>query len=131
MGANTFQLNKPAMTPNKQTVQAYMDAFNKTDHVAILSCLNDDVEWLIPGVFHTTGKSDFDKQIENDAFVGHPDIKVSRMSEEDDVVIAEGSVRAARKDGGVLHLLFCDVFEMRDTKISRLISYLMECKDET
>ena len=43
--------------------------------------------------------------------------------------IAEGSVRSVRKDGGVLHLLFCDVFEMRDTKIRRLTSYLMEIKD--
>ena len=35
-----------AMTPNKQTVQKYMDAFNRTDHAEILSCLTEDVEWL-------------------------------------------------------------------------------------
>jgi ketosteroid isomerase-like protein len=114
------------MTPNKHTVQKYMDAFARTDHAEVLSCLTDDVEWLIPGAFHVKGKSAFDKEIENDAFVGSPAIHVSRMIEERDVVVAEGSVRAARRDGGTLNAVFCDVFVMHDAKIRHLTSYLME-----
>jgi uncharacterized protein len=117
-----------AMSPNKQTVQKYMDAFGRTDHAEVLSCLTDDVEWVIPGAFHITGKDDFDKEIENDAFIGSPVISVTRMTEENDVVVAEGSVRSARKDGGILNAVFCDVFEMQDAKIRRLTSYLMEVK---
>jgi ketosteroid isomerase-like protein len=105
-----------------------MDAFTRTDHGEILSCLTDDVEWLIPGVFHTTGKDAFDREIENDAFEGSPSISVTRLTEEDDVVIAEGSVRNARKDGGVLNAVFCDVFVMQGAKIRHLTSYLMEVK---
>lgn len=30
------------MSPNKKTVQKYMDGFNKSDHEQILSCLADD-----------------------------------------------------------------------------------------
>ena len=116
------------MSPNKHTVQKYMDAFARTDHAEILSCLTDDVEWLIPGAFHVKGKSAFDKEIENDAFVGSPAIHVSRMIEQHDVVVAEGSVRAARKDGGMLNAVFCDVFVMHDAKIRHLTSYLMEVK---
>jgi len=119
------------VTPNKQTVQKYMDAFTRTDHAEILSCLTDDVEWLIPGAFHAKGKSAFDKEIENDAFVGHPDIRVTRMIEEHDIVVAEGNVRAARKAGGTLHVVFCDVFIMRDARIRHLTSYLMEVKSFT
>ena len=89
-----------SMSQNKLTVKTYMDAFTRSDHMAVLSCLADDVEWVIPGVFHTKGKGAFDKEIENDAFVGRPIIKVTRLTEENDVVIAEGSVRSARKDGG-------------------------------
>jgi ketosteroid isomerase-like protein len=114
------------MSNNKQTVQQYMDAYGKSDHEAVLSCLTDDVEWVVPGAFHLTGKAAYDKEIENDAFVGSPMIRVTRMTEEYDVVIAEGTVRSARKDGGMLSLVFCDVFEMRDAKIRRLTSYLME-----
>jgi ketosteroid isomerase-like protein len=116
------------MTENKKTVDRYMDAFRRTDHAEILSCLTEDVEWLIPGAFHARGKEAFDNEIENDAFIGHPEITVTRMTEEDEVVVAEGSVRTQRKDGAVLNLVFCDVFEMQGGKIRRLISYLMETK---
>ncbi|MEX2308133.1 MAG: nuclear transport factor 2 family protein [Pirellulales bacterium] len=118
-----------AMSRNKQTVQKYMDAFSKSDHAEVLSCLTEDVEWVIPGVFHTTGKDAFDQEIENDAFVGSPTITVTRMTEEQDVVVAEGSVRSPRTDGGVLNAVFCDVFEMQDAKIGRLTSYLMEIRE--
>jgi ketosteroid isomerase-like protein len=110
---------------NKKTVAAYMDAFRASDHARVLACLTEDVEWEIPGTFHLRGKEAFDKEIENEAFVGRPDITVTRTTERDDVVVAEGSVRTRRKDGGILVLAFCDVFEMRDGKIRRLISYLM------
>ena len=116
------------MTPNKQTVEKYMEAFGRTDHAAILACLTDDVEWLIPGVFHVAGKNAFDKQIEGEAFVGHPAIHVTRMVEEQDIVIAEGTVRCAMKSGGILNVVFCDVFVMRNARIAHLTSYLMELK---
>lgn len=114
------------MTPNKETVQRYMDGFRTGDHALVLSCLTDDVEWVIPGAFHLRGKEAFDGEIENDAFVGRPTIEVTRLVEEGDVVVAEGTVRSARRDGGTLNAVFCDVFVMRDEKIGRLTSYLME-----
>lgn len=118
------------MSPNKMTVEKYMDGFSKGDHAQILSCLTDDIEWLIPAAFNLAGKDAFDKEIENDAFVGRPTIKITRMTEENDVVIAEGTVRSARKDGGLLNAAFCDVFEMENTKVKRLISYLAEVKEQ-
>lgn len=116
------------MSRNKETVQKYMDAFTGSDHAEILDCLADDVEWVMPGAFHLTGKDAFDKEIENDAFVGRPTIAVTRMTEEDDVVVAEGSVTCARRDGGMLNAVFCDVFVMQDAKVRHLTSYLMEVK---
>jgi ketosteroid isomerase-like protein len=50
------------------------------------------------------------------------------MVEENDVVVAEGQVRAKRKDGGVLNAVFCDVFAMTDARIRRLTTYLAEVK---
>ena len=116
------------MTENKATVSRYIDGFRQGDHALVLSCLTDDVVWDIPGMFHVTGKAAFDKEIENDAFVGKPAITLSRMTEENDVVVAEGVVRAQRKEGGVLNAVFCDVFVMRGGKIQQVISYLLEVK---
>jgi ketosteroid isomerase-like protein len=116
------------MTENKKTVERYMDGFNKSDHKQILPCLTDDVVWEMPGAFHLLGKDAFDKEIENDAFVGSPSITIFRMIEENDVVIAEGSVRCEKKDGGFLNAVFCEVFSMQNAKIKRLTTYQVELK---
>ena len=113
------------MTLNRRTVETYMEGFRRTDHGMILDCLNEDVEWIIPGIFHIRGKEAFDREIENDQFIGKPIITIARMSEEKNVVVAEGTVRAQRRDGAYFELAICDVFDMRDGKISRLVSYLM------
>lgn len=114
------------MSENKATVEKYMDGFRKGDHDLVLSCLTDDVVWHMPGFFHLAGKEAFDKEIENDAFVGRPAIAITRVTEENDVVVAEGAVRSQRRDGGILNAVFCDVFIMRHGKIAQLTSYLME-----
>jgi len=118
------------MTENKKTVERYMDGFRKSDHDQILSCLTDDVEWEMPGAFHLVGKNAFDKEIENDAFVGSPTIQITRMTEENNVVVAEGSVRCARKGGGFLNAVFCDVFVMEASKIKRLTTYQAELNEQ-
>jgi uncharacterized protein len=115
-------------SPNKQTVERYMEAFGRSDHPAILACLTDDVAWIMPGAFHLVGKAAFDKEIENPAFTGRPHITTTRIIEEGDIVVAEGSVTANRADGGTLNAVFCDVFRMREGKIAHLTSYVMEVR---
>ena len=118
------------MSGNKDTVLRYIEGFNRSDHAQILSCLTDDVEWLMPGTFHLHGKHAFDNEIENDAFTGSPIVRITRMTEENDVVIAEGTVRAAWKGGGFLDAVFCDVFEMAEGRIRRLITYLISLTEQ-
>jgi ketosteroid isomerase-like protein len=119
------------MSVNKITVARYLDGFRMGDHEQILSCLTDDVILDLPGAFHLVGKQEFDKEIENPSFQGHPEIAVSRTTEENDVVVVEGAVRAQKADGELLNLAFVDVFEMRNGKICRLISYLMAIQTES
>lgn len=116
------------MSENKRLVQRYMEGFRNTDREMILSCVSDDVEWELPGMFHTRGRAAFNDHIVDPGFNGNPVIEVTRLTEENDVVIAEGSVLARRDDGTTLPLVFCDVFEIRDGRIARLTSYLMERK---
>ena len=116
------------MTGNKRTVEIYMDGFRKADRAQILSCVTEDVEWEIPGAFHIQGRREFDKHIVDDGFVASPEITVTRMTEAGDLVVAEGSVRTEKTDGTFLDLAFCDVFEMQNGKIRRLVSYLIPTK---
>jgi ketosteroid isomerase-like protein len=113
------------MSENKRRVETYLEGFRRSDHAMVLSCLTDDCEWEMPGAFHWHGKEEFDGEIENDAFLGKPEIKCLRMVEENDVVISEGAVNSKLKDGTPFFAVFCDVFEMRGGKIRKLTTYLM------
>ena len=113
---------------NKKTVELYMEGFRQSDHEKILSCLADDVIWEMPGYFLLKGKDEFDKEIENDAFEGRPEISLIRMIEENNIVIAEGAVRAKFKNGDWMDALFCDVFHFENGKIKQLTTYLMQVK---
>jgi hypothetical protein len=46
-------------TLNTQTVETYMEGFRETNRERILSCLTDDVEWVVAGAFHVRGKGEF------------------------------------------------------------------------
>jgi len=116
------------MSQNKETVDRYMEGFRRGDHEMILSCLTEDVVWDMPGVYHHVGKEAFDKEIQNDAFTGLPEITILRVVEEHDVVVAEGAVRAEKKAGGFLEAVFCDVFVMKGGLVDHLTSYLMEVR---
>ena len=111
---------------NVSTVEAYMDGFRRTDRALILSCLTDDVQWELPGIFSVRGKDAFATHIVDEGFAGKPQIAITRIFESGDIVVAEGTVVAGKTDGTQAHMVFCDLFEMRGGKISRLISYLME-----
>lgn len=113
------------MTENQRAVERYMEGFRRNDHEIILSCLTEDVEWVVPGAFHVQGKAAFDEEIEGEGFVAAPEIVVSRYLEDQEVVIAEGFVHTRTIDGAAVHLAMCDVFEMRGGKIRKLTSYLM------
>lgn len=113
------------MSRNSDVVDAYMAAYSRWDHEAILALLADDVTWNVPGAFELHGKLEFDAEIEGDGTaVGPPTILVTRTHEAGDVVVSEGYVRVLVTDGAAVELAFCDVFDLRDGLITKLTSYL-------
>lgn len=118
------------LSPNKAVVEEYLAAFRVHDHDRVLATLTDDVEWVVPGAFVRRGKKEFDAEIENPGFEGRPDIRHSRLTEEDGVVVCEGKVRTKPKGAPALWLAFVDVFELRGGRIAKLTSYLMPLPGE-
>jgi uncharacterized protein len=111
------------MSPRKDVVQAYIEGFRRGDHELILSCLAEDVVWVLHGYTTLTGKDAFDQEIANEAFVGQPKLSIERLVEEGDTVVALGSGQAEQRDGGVLSFVFSDAFTFTGSKISRLETY--------
>ncbi len=124
------------MSPNKKVVESYMDALSRLDRPALLSCLTEDVErveWAdgfpdsgVP----QRGISAVINNIDRPADVALQ-TKIIRMTEENNVVIAEGTVRIEKKEGDPVTLKFCNVFEFENSKVKRLNSFTTEVKNST
>jgi uncharacterized protein len=101
-------------SPNKATVERYLDGFRRTDHAQILGCLTDDITWTVVGAFHLRGKAAYDAAIEGPGFAGNPELEIVRMVEEGDTVMAELTGRVPQQDGSVQRLSMAEVFVLRD-----------------
>ena len=111
------------MSQRKEVVETYIEGFRRSDHEMIVSTLTDDVVWELFGYTTLIGKDAFDKEIENPAFVGSPELTIDRLIEEADTVVAIGKGKAARRDGDPLDFVFSDVFTFTGDKINRLETY--------
>jgi ketosteroid isomerase-like protein len=111
------------MSVRKDVVDKYIEGFRRSDHAQILSCVTEDVVWVLHGYKTLTGKDAFDQEIENAEFVGSPTLTIDRLIEEDDSVVAVGRGEATRSTGDRLTFVFCDVFTFTGDKISRLETY--------
>jgi ketosteroid isomerase-like protein len=117
-------LIKMIPSTQKGIVQTYIDGFQELDHPKILDCLTEDVIWEIHGHRKLQGKKAFDEEIENENFEGKPVIHLNRLTEENQVVIAEGTVVTKPKNQDPIEIRFCDIFEFENGKIKKLSSYL-------
>lgn len=119
------------MSARKALVDRYFEGFRRSDHVQILECLTDDVVWDLPGYKHLEGKSAFDREIENEAFVGSPRLDVARMVEEGDTVVAIGTGSGTRISGDKFEFAFCTVLTFAVDHIRRVESYIAPLTAET
>jgi uncharacterized protein len=109
------------MSPNKSLVESYF-ASKGTDYARLLSDDVELIEWAdgVPasGV-RTHGKSAF---VENRGGREYQ-TEVSRMTEEDNVVVVEGTARGTKENGDPWTVQFLDIFELESGKVKRLIAF--------
>jgi ketosteroid isomerase-like protein len=109
----------------KALVERYFDGFRRSDHGQILSCLTEDVVWDLHGYRRLAGKEAFDAEIENESFVGAPDLTVDRLVEEGDVIVATGAGAGTLVGGGRFEFAFCTVFAFAGELIGHVESYIV------
>jgi uncharacterized protein len=116
------------MGENKKIVEAYLATVDKSKLAPLLA---DDVEWVewVDGVpaagAVTRGKDAVIKNYGDDALRG----EVLRLTEEGNVVVAEGIVHVTKKDGRSFRVRYCDTFELEKGKIKRKSSFGALLKD--
>lgn len=118
------------MSVNKDVVKNMRDCFSRGDKVGVLSYVTDDIEWteLIDGVdiSKATHKGK-DAYIQNmtEPPGGWPlQMETIRMTEENNVVVVEGIVRVPMEDGSFVTLQECNIDELENGKVKRVISFI-------
>jgi ketosteroid isomerase-like protein len=111
------------MASRKAVVEAYIDGFRRTDHAAVLACLTDDVVWVIHGYRTLHGKAAFDGEIENDAATGSPTLRLDRLLEDGDTVVAVGSGEMTLTETGPVPFVFTELFTFTGDRVSRLETF--------
>ncbi len=115
------------MSPNKSDIESYF-ASKGTEYGRLLADDVELVEWVdgVPATgVRTQGKVAF---IKNRGQREYP-VEITRMTEENNVVVVEGIARGPKKDGGFWRVQFCDLFELQNGMVKRLSSFGAEVKD--
>lgn len=114
----------PVVSARKNAVEAYFDCFNHQDWTRMLSLVTDDIErWEVGEPHRSKGKAEFERDIRAGPDVVELHGDVARMTEEGSVVVAEGTVRVSLKDGKIIRVQICNVFEFEGEKIRRITSF--------
>lgn len=117
------------MARNKDVVRRYLASLGNLDYPAVASLLTDDVEWEEwadgnpASPVRIQGKEAFIKNIEAPRKF---EIRPLRMTEENNVVVAECVVRVPKEDGGVFVGRACSVYELENGKLKRTSSFVAE-----
>jgi uncharacterized protein len=116
------------MSPNKRVIETHLTS---TDRSRVAGLLADDVELIewadgVPATgVRTRGKVAYMQTLGDDELP----TEITRMTEENNVVVAEGTVRVPEKDGRDLTVQFCDIFELENGPIKRKSSFAARVKD--
>jgi len=115
------------VSANKNVVDTYQASLGNLDWDAVASCLADDVErveWAdgfpSSGV-PVRGRAAVIKDMETPRKF---QIQATRMTEENNVVVAECVVRVPLEDGGLFVGRALSVYELEDGKIKRMSSFV-------
>ena len=110
------------MSANKRLIETYLTT---TDKSKLGPLLTDDVEWVewgdgVPsGGMITRGRDAFIKNYGDNELRG----EVHRLTEENNVVVAEGTAHVTKKDGSSLSVRYVNIFEIENGKIRRKSSF--------
>jgi len=111
-----------AMSANKKLVETYLTT---TDKSKLGPLLADDVEWVEwgdgvpPSGVVTRGRDAHLKNYGDDKLRG----EIHRLTEENNVVVAEGTAHVTKNDGSSLSVRFVNIFELENGKIKRKSSF--------
>ncbi|MDN3581793.1 nuclear transport factor 2 family protein [Mucilaginibacter flavus] len=116
------------MNNNRNVIIDFNTAFDKGNSEGIARFISDDFEWHLLGDSIIKGKANVLK-----FFAEHPDMKIITVSKDYIIVDGDkasvaGEVQCTDKSGQVYDMYYCDVYELANGLITKMISYTVNKK---
>jgi ketosteroid isomerase-like protein len=112
------------MTQRKRVIEQWAECFGHQDWKGMLGLFTDDVErWEVGSPKRTHGKVEFENEVLPGPDVVRLEMKVDKLIEEGDIVVAEGLAQVFKRDGSTINVQFCDIFEFLGEKVRRITAY--------
>jgi ketosteroid isomerase-like protein len=116
------------MKTNREIIIEFNTAFDQGNNDGVAKYISEDFEWHMLGNSVIQGKENMLKFLEE-----HPDMKVLTVTK--DYIIVDGNkasvageVECTDKTGQVYDMYYCDVYELADGLITKMISYTVHKK---
>jgi ketosteroid isomerase-like protein len=121
-------INKTITMSNRDVIIDFNTAFDKGSGEEIAKFISNDFEWQMLGNSVIKGKGNMLKFFEE-----HPDIKIITVTKDyiivdGDTASVAGDVVCTDKSGQVYDMHYCDVYELADGLITKMISYTVNKK---
>lgn len=114
---------------NKEIIAQVIEAFDNSDGATITRHMTDDVEWHMLGDQVYSGIETVKK-----FFNDHQDVKVTsslknHLIADGDTIAVSGEITCTESNGNLCNMYYCDIYEMENFKIKKLISYTVGKKE--
>ncbi len=113
---------------NKQTIENVIKAFEENNVEGILEQLTDDAEWHMLNDQTIKGKDAW-----RTFFGQHPEMTMvssttNHIIIDGDQAAVDGEVKCKDKDGNLFDMYYCDLYELRDAKVKKMVTYSINKK---
>ncbi len=113
---------------NKEITLQVADAFTRSDVDTILNYFADAIEWHMLGDKVYQGKETIKQMFTGDSSMKIITCTQDHVIAEGDTVAIDGYVECTGKDEKMIHMYYCDLYELEDGKVKKMISYTVDKK---
>ena len=116
------------MSDNKAVLEHANAAVTKGDYEGFLSFCTEDTLWTFVGDRVLRGKEDVRRWMAEAYRQGPPELTVDHLISEGEFLTAVGVVTTKGDGGKATSFAYCDVWRVRDGKLSELRAFVIEEK---
>ncbi len=113
---------------NKTILQQIIRGFDENDFDLIIDSVTEDMTWEMLGTTSINGKTALKKWFKDTEGMQLLESTKDHIILQDDTATVDGVAKCKGPDGTIYDMFYADVYEFRDGKVSKMISYTLPRK---